>query len=71
MAKSLTARFATSALAAGLTTLVSNHPASCSPVVVVLLLTPSPACADMSPSLFKELGSLDTGVLKVTWSFKN
>ncbi|KAI0755237.1 riboflavin aldehyde-forming enzyme [Daedaleopsis nitida] len=26
---------------------------------------------DMSPSLFEELGSLDTGVLKVTWEFVN
>ncbi|KAI0780555.1 Non-catalytic module family EXPN protein [Trametes elegans] len=26
---------------------------------------------DMSPSLFQELGSLDTGVLKVSWHFEN
>ncbi|CDO68250.1 Distantly related to plant expansins [Trametes cinnabarina] len=34
-----------------------------------------PSCGandiDMSPSLFEELGSLDTGVLKVTWDFTN
>ncbi|KAH9889997.1 Non-catalytic module family EXPN protein [Cubamyces lactineus] len=32
-----------------------------------------PSCGsndiDMSPSLFEELGDLDTGVLKVTWDF--
>ncbi|RPD62758.1 hypothetical protein L226DRAFT_323248 [Lentinus tigrinus ALCF2SS1-7] len=26
---------------------------------------------DMSPSLFQELGSLDTGVLKVSWHYEN
>ncbi|KAI0755277.1 RlpA-like double-psi beta-barrel-protein domain-containing protein-containing protein [Daedaleopsis nitida] len=26
---------------------------------------------DMSPSLFQELGSLDTGVLKVSWHYMN
>ncbi|RDX50289.1 hypothetical protein OH76DRAFT_467221 [Lentinus brumalis] len=26
---------------------------------------------DMSPSLFEELGSLDTGVLKVSWHYEN
>ncbi|KAI8978793.1 riboflavin aldehyde-forming enzyme [Trametes punicea] len=26
---------------------------------------------DMSPSLFEELGDLDTGVLRVTWEFTN
>ncbi|EIW59086.1 Non-catalytic module family EXPN protein [Trametes versicolor FP-101664 SS1] len=26
---------------------------------------------DMSPSLFQSLGSLDTGVLKVSWHFEN
>ena len=25
----------------------------------------------MSPSLFEELGSLDTGVLKVSWHYEN
>lgn len=25
----------------------------------------------MSPSLFQSLGSLDTGVLKVSWHFEN
>ncbi len=27
------------------------------------------SCADMSPSLFQELGDLDTGVLNVSWDF--
>ena len=27
--------------------------------------------SDMSPSLFEELGSLDTGVLKVSWHYEN
>ena len=31
----------------------------------------SPTTTDMSPSLFEELGSLDTGVLKVSWHFEN
>ena len=26
---------------------------------------------DMSPSLFEELGSLDTGVLQVSWHYEN
>jgi hypothetical protein len=25
---------------------------------------------DMSPSLFEQLGSLDTGVLQIEWNFK-
>ena len=28
-------------------------------------------CTDMSPSLFEELGSLDTGVLSVSWHYEN
>lgn len=27
--------------------------------------------ADMSPSLFQQLGSLDTGVLSISWHFEN
>ncbi|KAF5315051.1 hypothetical protein D9619_007416 [Psilocybe cf. subviscida] len=34
-----------------------------------------PSCGDgdldMSPALFKKLGSLDTGVLKISWHFMN
>ena len=36
------------------------------------MLTPSVrSLTDMSPSLFQELGTLDTGVLKVSWHFEN
>ena len=50
---------------------IGEHPRAPSAFVSALLLTPSLACADMSPSLFKELGSLDTGVLKVSWHYEN
>lgn len=42
-----------------------------SAVPVYTLLIRARTCTDMSPSLFQELGSLSTGVLKVSWHYEN